>query len=71
METFIICFKIAKKNKGLIYWYDNTGFIYSPCKDLYGEPIMNFRQKQKTSSREEYGNELNTQDRKLFYNIKR
>lgn len=69
MKKFLIYVRIARKNKGLIYWYDNNGYVYSPCRDLYGAPIMNFRIKDK-NGREIYGKELSHIDRNLLYNVK-
>ncbi len=66
METFINCVRVARKNKGLLYWYDNTGYVYSPCRDLYGEPVMNFREKDR-NGKEKYGKELSNADRILIY----
>ena len=68
-NTFVNCFRIAKKNKGVLYWrnggqYHEGHFVYSPVKDQWGAPLFDFR----TENR--YGKELGTEDRKSFYKVK-
>jgi hypothetical protein len=68
-NTFVNCFKIAKRNRGVLYWspggqYSNGRYRYSPCKDLFGEPIIDFR------TTNTLGKELNNTDRKSFYKVK-
>lgn len=71
MKTFINCIRIARKNKGLLYWYDGNGYVYSPCRDLWGSPVVNFREKEVRGDKEKYGRELSNEDRKSFYNVKK
>jgi len=63
-NTFVNCFKIAKKNKGVLYWRFNGSFAYSPVKDLHGEPIIDFR-----TDGVKHGKELNKEDRESFYKV--
>lgn len=61
MKQFLIYVRIAKRNKGLLYYYEVNGYVYSPCRDLYGEPVINFRVKDK-NGKEIYGKEMKKQD---------
>lgn len=68
-NTFVNCFAIAKKNKGVLYWNCNS-YGYSPVRDFWGEMIIDFRDEIKKSNRKyNYGKELNNEDRKSFYNV--
>ena len=69
MKDFIAYMRIVKKNNGLLYYYENNGYVYSPCRDLYGEPICNFRLKDK-NGKEIYGKELSNKDRNEIKRIK-
>jgi hypothetical protein len=71
MKNFLICFKIAKRNGGVLYPSDiyNRGFVYSVCRNLCGTPLCDFRI-GKTGQALKWGKELETEDRKLFYNVK-
>lgn len=62
-NTFVNCFRIAKKNKGVLYYHYNEHYSYSTCRDLGGKPVYDFR----TTNR--YGKELNNEDRKSFYKV--
>lgn len=63
-NTFAICFKIAKQNKGVLY-YDSSRkkYNYSICRDLYGEVVCDFRATNR------YGITLSNIDRRMFYNV--
>ena len=68
-NTFVICFRIAKKNCGVLYWHENGHYSYSPVRDLWGEPLIDFRPKATSKRRYDYGKELSNEDRMKFYNV--
>lgn len=61
MKQFLTYVRIAKRNKGLLYYYECNGYVYSPCRDLFGVPVINFRVKDK-NGKEIYGKEMKKKD---------
>lgn len=70
MEEFLVYMRVVKLNKGLLYYYNNHGWVYSPCRDLYGAPVVNFRIKDK-NGKEIYGRELSKKQSYEIRNIKK
>jgi hypothetical protein len=64
MKSFILFVRIARRNKGMLYYYDVNGWAYSPCRDLYGQPVINFRDGKK------YGKELTKKDCEEIKNLR-
>ena len=64
MKQFLTYVRIARRNKGMLYYYEVNGYCYSPCRDLQGTPVANFRDGMK------YGKELSKEDIKEIKLIK-
>lgn len=70
MEKFLAYMRVVKLNKGLLYYNEGFGYMYSPCIDLYGAPVINFRMKDK-SGKEIYGKELSKKQSYEIRNIEK